>query len=222
MTAADSSAPLLTELALESFGFERVAIVLTGSAVTQVMPYWIDWARSAAPETTFRVVMRASAFRFATRHNIEAKLRARIQVDAWEDELIAAHIELAEWADLILIYPATLDYASRLANGLADSPSLLAALTTHAQVCVAPALPPRSVGNPLIDSILDRLRAPSNFLVIDPVPGPSESSDIALAWVPPPFPDVLRRIEEERVRRTGERPSGGPSVAVPDTEAAPE
>ncbi len=97
------------------------------------------------------------------------------------EELIAAHIDLAEWADLILVYPATLDYSSRLAHGIADSPSLLAAMTTEAQVCIAPALPPRALANPIVAETLRKLRMPENFLVIDPVPGPSESSDVALA-----------------------------------------
>lgn len=199
MTTTDSTPrSAWSDLTLKSFGFSHVALVLTGSAVTQVMPHWISWARSAAPNTEFRVIMRESAYRFATRHSIESRLRARIHPDKWEDELIASHVELAEWAELILIYPATLDYASRLAHGIADSPSLLAALTTKAQVGIAPAFPPRAIGNPLVVETLTRLRAPENFVVVDPVPGPSESSDIALAWVPPPFPAVLRRMEKER------------------------
>ncbi|MGP9782019.1 flavoprotein, partial [Glutamicibacter sp. AOP12-B1-11] len=122
----------------------------------------------------------------------------RIQSDHWDDEIIAAHIDLAEWADLILIYPATLDYTSRLAHGISDSPSLLAALSTHARVCIAPSLPPRAMENQLVRDILEKLRKPKNFLVINPVPGPSESSAISDAWVPPAFPAVLRRLESER------------------------
>lgn len=200
-TSENTAGPQWTDLSLESFGYSRVALVLTGSAVTQVMPYWIDWARSAAPDTEFRVIMRESAGRFITRHSIESRLRSRVQSDSWGEEIVAAHIHLAEWADLILVYPATLDYASRLAHGITDSPSLLAAMSTEAQVCIAPALPPRSIGNPIVAETLRRLRSPENFLVIDPVPGPSESSDVALAWVPPPFPAVLRRLEKERLLR---------------------
>ncbi|KUM30893.1 flavoprotein [Glutamicibacter mishrai] len=203
MTTAHSTMPAQAlDLSLDGFGYRKVALVLTGSAATQVMPFWLDWILAAAPHTQFRIIMRDSASRFITRHSLETRLRARVHSDHWEDEVIAEHVELAEWADLILIYPATLDYASRLASGITDSPSLLAALSTSAPVCIAPALPPRALSNPLVTNILDVLRAPKNFVVIDPVPGPSESSDIAQAWVPPPFPAVLRRLETLRVAGT--------------------
>lgn len=197
-TPSGAQSAALTDLSLARFGFARVALVLTGSAMTQVMPYWIDWARMSAPDTDFRVVARDSVYRFVTRHSLESRLRGRVVADRWEDEILAAHVELAEWADLILIYPATLDYASHLAHGITDSPSLLAALSTPARVCIAPALPPRSRGNAIVETTLELLRGPANFTLIDPVPGPSESSDSALAWVPPPFPAVLRRLEQER------------------------
>ncbi|PPG63417.1 MULTISPECIES: flavoprotein [unclassified Rathayibacter] len=197
-TPPGAQSAALSDLSLGRFGYSRVALVLTGSAMTQVMPYWIQWARAAAPATEFRVLVRDSAYRFTTRHNLESRLRGRIQDDRWDDEIVVAHVDLAEWADLILIYPATLDYASRLAHGITDSPSLLAALTTEAPVCIAPSLPPRALGNPVVESTLALLREPANFTVIDPVPGPSESSDTALAWVPPAFPAVLRHLESLR------------------------
>ncbi|WP_159610689.1 flavoprotein [Glutamicibacter sp. JC586] len=203
MTTAHSTMPAQAlDLSLDSFGYRKVALVLTGSAATQVMPFWLDWILAAAPHTEFRIIMRDSASRFITRHSLETRLRARVQSDRWEDEVIAAHVELAEWADLLLIYPATLDYTSRLAHGITDSPSLLAALSTSAPVCIAPSLPPRALANPLVTEVLDALRTPKNFVVIDPVPGPSESSDIAQAWVPPPFPAVMRRLESARLART--------------------
>ncbi|MFV0374548.1 flavoprotein [Microbacterium sp.] len=199
---SDSKArnPAITDLRLDAFGYNRVVLVLTGSAVTQVMPYWIEWARVSAPETEFRVIARESAYTFTTRHNIESRLRSHVQDDRWDDEIIASHVELAEWADLILVYPATLDYVSRLAHGITDSPSLLAALSTDAQVCIAPALPPRTWGRAVVMETFRLLRQPENFIVIDPTPGPSESSDSAPAWIPPPMPEVLRRLEAHRSR----------------------
>lgn len=193
--------PLEEDFSLPNFGYSKVALVLTGSAVTQVMPYWIEWARKVLPKTEFRIIMRESAYRFVTRHGIESSARSRIQNDTWNDEIIAEHIDIAEWADLILIYPATLDYTSRLAHGITDSPSLLAAFATNAQVCIAPSFPPRSIGHPTIEGIMEKLRAPDNYQVIDPIPGPSESSDTALAWIPPTFVSVLRSIERRRAKR---------------------
>lgn len=199
-SSANVNKAMITNTTLDTFGYAHVAIVLTGSAMTQVMPLWIEWFRDAAPNTVFRVIARESAYRFTTRHNIESRLRSRVENDRWEDAIIADHVELAEWADLILIYPATLDYASRLAHGITDSPSLLAALSTDAVVCIAPSLPPRAWGNPVVNETFRLLRQPKNFVVIDPVPGPSESSEFALAWIPPALPIVLRALEDRRTR----------------------
>jgi len=202
MTTAENTMPSpMLDLSLESFGYRKVALVLTGSTMTQVMPFWLDWALAAAPNTDFRIIMRGSARRFTTRHSLEARMRSRIQMDSWGDEVIAAHIELAEWADLLLAYPATLDFCSRLAHGITDSPSLLAMLSTYAPVCIAPSLPPGAMDNALVTGVLQSLRSPENFTVIDPVPGASESSDNAKAWVPPPFPEVLRSLERQRLAR---------------------
>lgn len=84
MTTTDSSPrPIWADLTLEAFGYSKVALILTGSAVTQVMPFWIEWAVSAAPETEFKVIMRDSAQRFITRHSIESRLKSRVQADSW-------------------------------------------------------------------------------------------------------------------------------------------
>jgi phosphopantothenoylcysteine decarboxylase/phosphopantothenate--cysteine ligase len=50
------------------------------------------------------------------------------------------HIELAKWADLVLIAPATADLIARLAQGIADDLLTTLVLATDAVVAVAPAM----------------------------------------------------------------------------------
>ena len=50
------------------------------------------------------------------------------------------HIELAKWADLVLIAPATADLIARLAQGLANDLLTTVVLATDAPVALAPAM----------------------------------------------------------------------------------
>ena len=50
------------------------------------------------------------------------------------------HIELARWADQVLVAPATADFMARLAHGLADDLLSTICLATSAPVLLAPAM----------------------------------------------------------------------------------
>ncbi len=50
------------------------------------------------------------------------------------------HIELARWADVLLVAPATADFIAKLADGYADNLLLTIALATESKVVVAPAM----------------------------------------------------------------------------------
>ena len=50
------------------------------------------------------------------------------------------HIELARWADLVLVAPATADFIARLAHGLANDLASTLCLATSAPLLVAPAM----------------------------------------------------------------------------------
>lgn len=55
-------------------------------------------------------------------------------------ELAMGHIELAKWADLILIAPATADIIARIAHGMADNLLTTICLASNAPLIVAPAM----------------------------------------------------------------------------------
>ncbi|PWG74710.1 bifunctional 4'-phosphopantothenoylcysteine decarboxylase/phosphopantothenoylcysteine synthetase, partial [Enterococcus hirae] len=55
-------------------------------------------------------------------------------------EAAMGHIELARWADLVLVAPATADFMARLQAGMADDLLTTACLATAAPIAVAPAM----------------------------------------------------------------------------------
>ena len=54
-------------------------------------------------------------------------------------EAAMGHIELAKWADILLIAPATANTMAKLAHGIADDLLTTVYLATSATVCIAPA-----------------------------------------------------------------------------------
>ena len=69
-----------------------------------------------------QVVMTAGAREFVTPLTFQALSGLPVRSDLWDAAAEAAmgHIELARWADRILVAPASADFLARLAHGLAD------------------------------------------------------------------------------------------------------
>jgi phosphopantothenoylcysteine decarboxylase / phosphopantothenate---cysteine ligase len=89
-----------------------------------------------------RVVMTDSARAFITPLTLQAVSGHAIPAGVLDpaSELGMNHIELAKWADLVLIAPATANVIARLACGMADELLTTLCLATPAPVAVAPAM----------------------------------------------------------------------------------
>ncbi|MDF1643318.1 MAG: bifunctional phosphopantothenoylcysteine decarboxylase/phosphopantothenate--cysteine ligase CoaBC [Pseudomonadales bacterium] len=89
-----------------------------------------------------RVVMTRSACEFITPLTLQALSGNPVHVDLLDTEAEAAmgHIELARWADLILIAPASASFISRLSCGSGDDLLSTLCLATDSQIVLAPAM----------------------------------------------------------------------------------
>ncbi len=89
-----------------------------------------------------QVVMTAAAQRFVTPMSFQAVSGHPTRSDLWDSAAEAAmgHIELARWAQIILIAPASADFLARLAHGRADDLLATLCLATEAPIVVAPAM----------------------------------------------------------------------------------
>jgi len=89
-----------------------------------------------------QVVMTRSAAQFVSAISLQAVSGRPVRDDLWDSSAEAAmgHIELARWADLILIAPATADCLSRLAQGRADDLLTTVCLASRAPQLLAPAM----------------------------------------------------------------------------------
>ena len=101
-----------------------------------------------------QIVMTASAEEFVTQTSLQAVSGRPIRSNLWDKEAEASmsHIELARWADLVLIAPATAEIMARLAGG--GAPDLLATLclATEAPIAIAPAMNRVMWANPAVQA----------------------------------------------------------------------
>jgi phosphopantothenoylcysteine decarboxylase/phosphopantothenate--cysteine ligase len=120
-----------------------------------------------------RVVMTHGATEFITPLTLQALSGNPVHLDLLDTEAEAGmgHIELARWADLVLIAPATADFISRLARGRADDLLATLCLATAAPLLVAPSMNQGMWRDPATVDNIDLLRDRGTALV-----GPTEGS----------------------------------------------
>lgn len=91
---------------------------------------------------TVRVVMTKAAQQFITPLTLQALSGNPVHTDLLDPAAEAAmgHIELARWADLVLIAPASADFIARFVHGHADDLLTTLCLATPAPIAIAPAM----------------------------------------------------------------------------------
>lgn len=107
-----------------------------------------------------RVVMTAAASAFITPLTLQAVSGQPVRTALLDPDAEAGmgHIELARWADRILIAPATADLIARLAQGLADDLLTTLVLASTAPLTLAPAMNHRMWLHPATQANVARLR----------------------------------------------------------------
>lgn len=89
-----------------------------------------------------RVILSESAERFVTPLTFQALSKNDVYTDTFDEKnsKVIAHIDLADWADLILLAPATANTIGKIACGIADNMITTTLLAATAPVWVAPAM----------------------------------------------------------------------------------
>jgi phosphopantothenoylcysteine decarboxylase/phosphopantothenate--cysteine ligase len=108
-----------------------------------------------------RVVLTENAARFVTALTFQALSGQPVRSGLWDETAEAAmgHIELARWAQRIVIAPASADLIARLAQGLADDLLTTLCLASAAPLVLAPAMNQQMWANPATQANLEVLHA---------------------------------------------------------------
>ena len=101
-----------------------------------------------------QIVMTASAREFVTETALQAVSGRPIRDNLWDKaaEASMSHIELARWADVVLIAPATAEVMARLASGAAGDLLTTLVLATESPVAIAPAMNHVMWSNPAVQA----------------------------------------------------------------------
>jgi len=134
---------------------------------------------------TVRVVMTAGAQAFITPLTLQAVSGHPVHTDLLDTGAEAAmgHIELAKWADLIMLAPASANLIGRLAHGLADDLLTTVCLATAAPILVAPAMNQQMWANPAVQANCALLRQ-HGMVIIEPASGAQACGDVGAGRMP--------------------------------------
>jgi len=135
-----STCDLHNGLRMQQLNNRQIVLGVTGGIAAYKAAELVRRLRDAG--AMVRVVMTRAATEFITPLTMQALSGNPVHRDLLDEEAEAAmgHIQLARWADLVLIAPATADFIARLANGLADDLLSTVCLATDAPLLVAPAM----------------------------------------------------------------------------------
>jgi phosphopantothenoylcysteine decarboxylase/phosphopantothenate--cysteine ligase len=119
---------------------KHVLLGVTGGIAAYKSPDLVRRLRERGAEV--QVVMTAAAREFVTPTTFQAVSGRSVRSDLWDAAAEAAmgHIELARWADVVLVAPASADFLARLATGQAHDLLTTLCLATEAPIAVAPAM----------------------------------------------------------------------------------
>ena len=128
-----------------------------------------------------RVVMTPSAAEFINSLTFQALSGNRVHIELLDEEAEAAmgHIELARWADLVLIAPASANFIARLSQGRAEDLLSTLCLATNAPIAVAPAMNQAMWRNQNTQDNLQQLKQ-KNITVLGPASGEQACGDVGL------------------------------------------
>ncbi|HEV2540595.1 MAG TPA: bifunctional phosphopantothenoylcysteine decarboxylase/phosphopantothenate--cysteine ligase CoaBC [Frateuria sp.] len=126
-----------------------------------------------------RVVMTEAATHFVGATTFQALSGEPVRVSLWDEGAEAAmgHIELARWAERVLIAPASADILSRLAQGQADDLLTTLCLASAAPLFVAPAMNQQMWAHAAVQANLATLRA-RGVTVLGPAAGEQACGDV--------------------------------------------
>lgn len=150
---------------------QHVLLCVCGGIAAYKAAELVRRLREAGAEV--RVAMTANAQQFVGTATFQAVSGEPVRTSLWDPAAEAAmgHLELAAWADRVIVAPATADVIARLAHGFADDLVTTLCLATEAAIAIAPAMNHRMWRHPATQANVEALRG-RGVQVIGPDDGP--------------------------------------------------
>ena len=173
---------------------KNILLGVTGSIAAYKSPEIVRNLRSEG--FSVRVVLSESAKEFVTETTLQAVSSYPVRSSLWDAEAEAAmsHIELARWADCILIAPATANFLSQLSYGSANDLLTTLCLATRSKIFVSPAMNSVMWENKAVQENKATLVS-RGINIIEPDYGDQACGEVGVGRMP--NPDVIAGIIKE-------------------------
>lgn len=178
---------------MSEFEGQRVLLGVTGSIAAYKSPDIVRRLKEQGAEV--RVVLTASAEKLVSPTVFQAVSGEPVRGDIWDEQAEAAmgHIELAKWADQILIAPATANLIAQLAAGSAENLLTTICLASEAPVTLAPSMNQAMWRDAATQANCDKLRK-RNVTFIGPDEGAQACGDVGPGRMSEPSTIVNRMV----------------------------
>ena len=186
----------------------RVVVGVSGSIAAYKAPFVVRRLRQAGHEV--RVVATDAALRFIGAPALAAVAGRPVSSGIFDDPAAVEHVAVGEWADLVVVAPASADLLARVASGRADDLLTATILTTTAPVVLAPAMHTQMWANPATRENVATLQR-RGLSIIHPDSGRLTGADSGEGRLPDPeriVAEALAVLADRRARRAGASGSG--------------
>ena len=173
-------------------GTRRIVVGVSGSISAYKATFIIRQLRAAGHEV--KVVASAAALKFIGESTLAALSGAPVASQLFSDAGAVEHVAIAEWAQLLLIAPASADLIAKLAVGRADDMLTTTALTTTAPIVISPAMHTQMWQHPATVANIEILRS-RGVKVIEPASGRLTGKDSGPGRLPEPEQIVAQALE---------------------------
>lgn len=179
----------------------RILLGICAGIAAYKTPNLVRGLRAAGAEV--QVVLTGNAHHFVTATSLQAVSGAPVRQDLWDEHAEAAmgHIELARWADTVIIAPATANTIAKLANGMADDLLTTLCLATTATVWLAPAMNQQMFAHPASQANLKTMAA-MGYQLIGPESGEQACGEVGPGRMTEPE-DIISAISAAAVPAAG-------------------
>lgn len=150
---------------------KKILLGVTGSIAAYKSVFLVRLLVKSGAEV--KIIMTKSATDFVSPLTFSTLSKNPVGIDLFEKNVWQNHVELARWADLFIIAPASANTIAKMANGLCDNMLLATYLSAYCQVWIAPAMDEEMWHHPATQNNIELLKNRGHKLI------PVESGELA-------------------------------------------
>ena len=173
---------------------KRVLLGVSGSIAAYKSPDIVRRLQDLGAEV--RVVITSGGREFVSERSLQTISKNKVHDNLWDKdaELSMGHIELAKWADIVIIAPASANTIAKLCHGKADDLLSTVILATSATVMIAPSMNQQMYASLAMKENLQLLKS-RNVIIIEPGFGEQACGDVGEGRLAEPI-DIAQQAAE--------------------------